>query len=121
MTRLQIAALILGVAAIILPVLITWESPGSVSTPILLLIATLGGAVGGALLMPRGRAVLHLVGFVCGAIGGAGGFGLAAWWVADRSSIYKAELMLAGLIGALPGVILATVLHRSLSSASTAR
>ena len=113
LNKLQIAGLIIATLAVIIPVMIVWETRNA-SFPLMVLIAAVGGAAGGALLIPGGRGALRLAGLFCGAIGGAGAFAATSWWIADRTSVMKGELALAGVIGAMPGVLLAAVIYRVL-------
>lgn len=78
------------------------------SLPVCLVVATIGGAVGGALLADK-----HFVaGLMGGLLAGPGGFLALHFYVMDRESVRTIELVLAQLAGSLPGIGLYHILKR---------
>jgi hypothetical protein len=73
------------------------------------------GAVAGAVMAAKARWWLAVV---PGALAGAGGFQLFEWYVVwlERESVYKLEVILVCLAGAVPGLLLYLFLNKIISA-----
>lgn len=86
-----------------------WTSLGAVAVG----VAALGGIGGG--LLAIGREKLW-VGIVCGALASVGGAAAAIWYLiagpgAGRASVMRLEIVLAAIVGMIPGAIVLRVLR----------
>jgi hypothetical protein len=73
-----------------------------------LVVATIGGAIGGALLGSK-----HWVaGLIGGVLAGPGGFLALHFYLMGRESVWNYEMMLVQLIGSLPGIAVFHILKR---------
>ena len=88
-----------------------------IPVPVLFLIVGVGGLAGGALNI-AGRGPVALGAFI-GLLIAVGGYGAVCWWIHDRKSVQKFELMIAFGIGAAPGFILQYVAQRILRKRSS--
>ncbi len=71
------------------------------SLPEQMALSVSGGAVAGWFLAPN----WHWAGIVGGAIAGPCGYFAVLWWATGRQQIFKLELVLAQLVGSLPGFL----------------
>jgi hypothetical protein len=111
-----VGASLLVIATVVVPSLIAWYWPGSISRSVLMVIAGLGGCVAGRIVAaaPGERMRAHLGAMFGGVIAGLGGAYAATWWLEGRSSVHASEVVLAVVIGAVPGVIIAGKLYLAL-------
>ena len=73
-----------------------------------LAVATVGGAIGGALLGDK-----HLIaGLIGGLLAGPGGFLALHFYLMDRESVRTSETLLIQLAGSLPGIAVFHILKR---------
>jgi hypothetical protein len=112
----QAIAYIVGICTIVLPPVICWQHGpalllGAYPVLKLLLISGIGGVITFALALKKGdRVAGAFSGLFIGA-GAAGGFVLYTS-LFHRLSLSKGEIMLAELVGALPGFLLLACLTR---------
>ena len=112
--RIVLASLVV-IAAAMGPSLIAWYYPGSISRSVLMIIAGLGGGVAGRIVCAPGeRLRAHVGAMFGGVIAGLGAVYVATWWLEGRSSVNAREVVLAAVIGAVPGVIIAGRLYLAL-------
>lgn len=110
----------LTVIPAVLAALLSWGIIGvEVPTTVLCIVVAVGGLVGGALNI-AGRGPL-VAGACIGLLIALGGYGAVCWWIHDRKSVRKFEMIIAFAAGAAPGFLLQYVLQqivrkRSLSS-----
>jgi hypothetical protein len=104
----------------ILAALLSWGIiEVEVPTLILCVIVGVGGLVGGALnILGRGPV---LAGAFIGLLIALGGYGAVCWWIQDRKSVYKAEMLIAFAIGAAPGFLIQYLFQQILRKRSLSR
>ena len=80
-----------------------------ISPALLLTVVAIGGLLGGVLNI-AGRGPV-LAGAIVGLIIAVGGYGTVDWWIQGRESVRKFELMIAFVVGVIPGFLLQTLLQ----------
>jgi hypothetical protein len=76
------------------------------------IIVGIGGLIGGILnILGRGPI---LAGAFVGILIAVGGYAATYWWIHDRTSVYKWQLIVAWAIGSVPGFIVQYVLQQIL-------
>ena len=80
-----------------------------VSPTLLLTVVAIGGVLGGVLNI-SGRGPV-LAGALVGLIIAVGGYGAVYWWIQGRESVRKFELIIAFVVGVIPGFLLQTLLQ----------
>ncbi|MSU59428.1 MAG: hypothetical protein EXS35_14865 [Pedosphaera sp.] len=92
--------------------LATWMFSLEISTTIICAVVGVCGLIGGVLnILGRGPVV---AGAVVGLIISLGAYGACAWWLHDRARVRQYELLIAFVIGALPGIGLQWLLQQIL-------
>jgi hypothetical protein len=111
----NLVAALVAMATVMVPSLIAWYFPGSISRSILMTIAGLGGAVAGRIVSAPGeRMRAHLGAMLGGAIAGLGALFVVTWWLDGRSAVSAWEVAAACVAGAAPGVIVGGWLYGAL-------
>jgi hypothetical protein len=111
----KMIGLVLGSIAVLVPGTLEWQIPGKLSAVTLLIVAAVGGAVAGRILVPlHERLLAGVVAMAGGALAAIGAFALLRWWVAGRDSVHFIECMVAIFLGALPGGLLGRFLYARL-------
>lgn len=75
-------------------------------------IVAIGGLLGGALNI-AGRGPI-LAGAFIGCVIAVGGYGAVYWWIHGKESVRKFEVMIAFVVGVIPGFLLQTLLQAHL-------
>ncbi len=96
-------AITLFVLIVIVPIFMEWEHGDHWFGPHeQTLIAAIGGALAGLILLPHER----FAGLVCGALSGAGCSIATVHYLADRDYIWNIEVVVPVVVGCLPGFVL---------------
>ena len=93
--------------------MLPWGVMG-VEVPVVIMCFVVGacGLIGGAINI-AGRGPMVAGAFI-GLLIGLGGYGAVAWWIHDRTSVRKYELLIAFALGAAPGMLMQYVLQQIL-------
>ncbi len=97
----------IGLVAIIIPALLLRDGTGTAS--FWTMFAAVAGAIAG-IVISQGRAWYS--GLMGGAVAGACALRLGAWWASWRSGVYSTEMCFVAVVGALPGLALAALIHQ---------
>jgi hypothetical protein len=99
--HLRALALLVGVSGV--AAVAEWNSGAAAVSPLspALALAVLGGAICLGIVSPRGHGLL---GMGLGAASGLGSYLIALLYLSPRQTVYKGEMVLVGLVGALPGL-----------------
>ena len=104
----------------ILAALLSWGIfPIEIPTQTLCIIVGVGGLAGGALnILGRGPVA---AGAFIGLLIALGGYGAVCWWIHDRKSVYKIEMLVAFAVGAAPGFLIQDLFQQILRKRSSSR